>query len=74
MDSAFTRSKILLSSVPELVHPSSNAPISLSKDASDTLLGAVLQQLMNGSWALLAFYSKKLSDAAKKLSALTVSS
>ena len=38
-------------------------------DASDTHLGAVLQQLLDRSWAPLAFYSKKLSDAEKKYSA-----
>ena len=56
LDSAFTRAKGLLSSVPELVHPQPDAPISLSVDASDTHLGAVLQQLLDGSWAPLVFY------------------
>ena len=69
LDSAFTRTKALLSFVPELVHPHPDAPISLSVDASDTHLGAVLQQLLDGSWALLAFYSKKLSETEKKHSA-----
>ena len=35
-------------------------------DASDTHLGAVLQQLLDGSWAPLVFYFKKLSDVEKK--------
>ena len=69
LDSAFTRAKDLLSSILELVHPQPDAPISLSVDDSDTHLGAVLQQLLDGSWAPLAFYSKKLSDAEKKYSA-----
>ena len=68
-DSPFTRAKNLLSSVPELVHSWPEAPISLAVDASDTHLGAVLQQLLNASWATLAFYSKKLSDTEKKYSA-----
>ena len=34
-------------------------------DASDTHLGAVLLQLLDGSWAPLAFYSKNLSNAKK---------
>ena len=38
-------------------------------DASDTYLGAFLQQLLDSSWALFAFFSKKLSDAEKKYSA-----
>ena len=66
LDSAFTRAKAVLSSVPELVHSLPDAPISLSVDASDTHLGAVLQQLLDGSWAPLAFYSNKLSVAEKK--------
>ena len=41
---------------------------SLAVDASDTHLGAVLQQLLDGSWAQLSFYSRKLSDAEKKYS------
>ena len=38
-------------------------------DASDTHLGVVLQQLLDGAWALLSFYSRKLSVAEKKYSA-----
>ena len=38
-------------------------------DASETHLGAVLQQLLDGSWVLLAFYSKKVSDVEEKYSA-----
>jgi len=32
-------------------------------------VGAVLQQRVDDAWFLLAFYSKKLSDAEKKYSA-----
>ena len=70
MSSAFSKAKQLLSSIPELVHPQCNAPISLAVDASDSHIGAVLQQqLRDGSWSPLAFFSKKLSDAEKKYSA-----
>ena len=48
LDSASPRANDLLSSVPELVHPCHGAPISLSVDAFDTHLGAVLQQLLAG--------------------------
>ena len=41
----------------------------LSVDASDTHLDAVLQQLLDGSWAPLGLISKKLSDVEKKYSA-----
>ena len=68
-DSAFTRANDLFSSFQELVHPRPDAPVSLAVDASDTHLGAVLQQLLDGAWAPLSFYSRKLSDAEKKYSA-----
>ena len=70
LDFAFIRAKDLLSSDPELIHPLLDVPISLAVDASDTHLGAVLQQLLDGSWVPVAFYSKKLFDAEKKYSAL----
>ena len=68
MDSAFSRAKRLLLSVPELVHPQCNVPISLAVDASDSHIGAVLLQQLP-DWSPLAFFSKKLSDAEKKYSA-----
>ena len=69
MISAFNRAK-LLSAVLELVHPQSNTAISLSLDASDTHIGAVLrQQLRDKSWSPMSFFSKKLSDAEEKYSA-----
>ena len=70
MNSAFNRAKQLLSAVLKRVHPQSDAAISLSVDASDSHIGPVLQQqLRDKSWSLLAFFSKKLSDAEKKYSA-----
>ena len=68
LESAFTRAKDLLSSLPELIHPCPDAPVSLAVDASDTHLGAVLQHLLEGAKAPLSFYSRKLSDAEKKYS------
>ena len=52
------RAKDLLADVPELVHPRPGAQISL---AFDSHLGSILQQLLDGSWASLATFSKKLS-------------
>ena len=60
VDSAFCRAKNLLASVPELVHPPPGAQISLAIDASDSHVGSILQQLLDGSWAPLAFFSKKI--------------
>ena len=53
LDSAFRRTKDLLASVPELVHPCSGAHISLAVDASDPHVGSVLQQLLGSSGFLL---------------------
>ena len=47
-----------------LVHPDPNAALSLTMDASDIAVGAVLGQ--SESQAPLAFFSKKLSAAQKK--------
>ena len=69
LDSAFRHAKDLLIRVPELIHTCPSAPISLAMDASDSHVGAVLQQRIDEAWFLLAFFSRKLSDAEKKYSA-----
>ena len=69
MTSAFSSPKALLSSLPTLVHPVPNAPISMAVYASNTHVGGVLQQLVRGTWAPMAFFSKKLSSAKVKYSA-----
>ena len=69
LDSAFILAKKLLALVPILTNPESGAPVSLALDASDSHVGAVLQQKLRGSWSPLAFFSKKLSSAASKYSA-----
>ena len=56
MESAFLHAKHLLSTV----HPAPGSAVSVIKDASKSLLGAVLQQQMWGSWVPLSFYSRKL--------------
>ena len=62
MDSAFLSAKSALALVPTGVHSDPSARVSLAVDASDSNVGAVFQQLVQGSWALLALYSKKLSS------------
>ena len=37
-------------------------------DASDTTVGAVLQQFIDGCWCPVAFFSKKLNTAETKYS------
>ena len=68
LDVAFRRAKDLLVKVPELIHPRPSAPISIAVDASDSHVGAVLQQRIQDTWAPLSFFSRKLSEAEKKYS------
>ena len=69
LESAFSAAKLLLSAVPVLTHPVSGVAKSWAVDASDSQVGAVLKQRLRGSWAPLAFFSKKLSSAESKYSA-----
>ena len=69
LGSAFILAKKLIASVPILTHPEPSAPVSLAVEASDSHVGAVLQQKLRGSWSLLAFFSKKLSSDESKYSA-----
>jgi hypothetical protein len=61
MDAAFSAAKAALNAAVPLVHPLPGATLSLATDASDTHVGAVLQQQVGHHWQPLGFYSKKLS-------------
>lgn len=52
-----------------LAHPVMNAPLALVTDASNSALGAVLQQLVDEVWQPLAFFSKKMNKAQCQYSA-----
>ena len=53
-----------------LVHPRIGAEIRIVSDASDSGMGAVLEQLsLTGIWEHLAFISKKFSSSQRKYSA-----
>ena len=69
MVTAFQDSKTALADVTMLTHPRRNAPTSLTVDASDLAVGAVLQQLVHGVWKPLAFFSKQLRPPERKYSA-----
>ena len=66
---AFKNTKRALAEGTLLTHPLHHAPTSLTVDASEQAFGAVLQQLVHGSWKPLAFFSKKLRPTEKKYSA-----
>ena len=46
-----------------------NAPIAVTANASGVAVGAVLEQLVEGSWQPLAFFSRQLRPAERKYSA-----
>ena len=60
MKTAFQSAKEALAKATLLIHPHLDVPVSLNTDASDTAVGAVLQQLVNGMWVPLAFFSQQL--------------
>jgi hypothetical protein len=68
MQLAFDTAKSLLAYAVSLQHPHPSAKLSLATDASDTHVGAVLQQQTQGSWQPLAFFSKKLSATETRYS------
>ena len=69
MVTAFEDTKRALAEATLLTHPLHHAATSLTVDASEQAVGAVLQQLVDGSWKPLAFFSKKLRAPEKKYSA-----
>ena len=63
---AFSNAKNALASATLLQHPMKDKPLAISADASDYAVGGSLDQLQNGHWQPLAFFSKKLSKAEQK--------
>lgn len=67
-EEVFNEVKEDLTQATMLVHPNVEAELRMVTDASDTALGAVIQQREQQDWQPLAFLSKKLNDAQKKYS------
>ena len=65
MDQAFNEAKRRLVNATLLHHPVPGATTALTTDASDTAIGAVLEQQVDHHWQPLAFFSRKLSKAEK---------
>lgn len=65
---AFQECKDSLCRATLLAHPDSQCKLALVTDASDTAIGAALQQQKNSAWQPLAFFSRKLSPAQMKYS------
>ncbi|GBO34755.1 Transposon Ty3-I Gag-Pol polyprotein [Araneus ventricosus] len=64
----FEKCKNDLANATLLSFPNSELPLSLFTNASDTAIGAVLQQYENSTWQPIAFYSKKLNDTQQNYS------
>ena len=57
-ETAFEHSKASLVQATMLLHPCHDAPTCIATDASNHTVGAVLQQLIDGTWSPLAYFSK----------------
>ena len=66
---SFDEAKTALYNVTLLHHPRSDAKTSITVDASDSAIGAQLEQFQKGHWVPIAFFSRKLSQTEKKYSA-----
>lgn len=63
---AFEDCKESLCNAALLAHPDESCKLGLVTDASDFAIGGALQQLRDGNWEPLAFFSRKLSPAQRK--------
>ena len=61
MTENFENSKLLLKECVTLTYPNPSNPLALSCDASDTHIGGVLEELQEGAWRPIGFWSKNLS-------------
>ncbi len=68
MANAFTATKEALANATLLVHPVADAPTSITVDASDTAIGGVLEQEINGIRQPLAFFSRQLRKPEREYS------
>lgn len=65
---SYTQCKESLANAALLAHPDCGAKLALVTDASDVAMGSVLQQLKDGAWQPLAFFSRKFSPCQQKYS------
>ena len=65
---AFNSTKEALANASMLSYPQSDAPTWLMTDASDTAVGAVLQQNIDNTWRPISFFSRKMTPAETRYS------
>lgn len=66
---AFVKAKHVLGKATLLHHPQPNALTSITTDASNTAMGAQLEQQQGQFWVPIAFFSRKFSETERKYSA-----
>ena len=66
LQSAFEATKKGLATAALILHPSYTVSTRITVDASDTAVGCTLEQLLDGEWRPIAFFSKKLDPAQAK--------
>ena len=65
---AFKATKDALANATLLAYPQLEAPTCVMTDASDTAVGAVLQQCINGTWQPIAFFSRRMKPVEMRYS------
>ena len=65
---SFNATKEALANASLLSYPTPDAPTCLMTDASDTAVGAVLQQHVNSTWHPISFFSRKMTPAETRYS------
>ena len=65
---SFNATKEALAKASLLAYPQPDAPTCLMTDASDTAVGAVLQQHINGAWHPISFFSRKMTSTETRYS------
>ncbi|CAG4937253.1 unnamed protein product [Parnassius apollo] len=68
LEKSFEESKESIVKATLLAHPDPRARLAIVTDASDSAIGAVLQQKSGAEWIPLGFFSKKLNNAQRKYS------
>ena len=65
---SFQKAKQMLKNCVTLTFPNANNPLALSCDASSEAIGSVLEELQDGVWKPLGYFSKHLTPAKKNWS------
>ena len=69
LDDAFQQARQALANATMLEYPDPHARLALTTDASDTAVGAVVEQFRHGQWRPLSFFSRQLKSSERHDSA-----